>query len=153
MILVRTYLAESPRDGIGLFAAEFIAKGTVTWKYTRGLDKTYTDTDISRMSPMAREQFLKYAYFDKRLGKYVLCFDDQRFINHNPKDPNILSTPRVDVAARDIEPGEELTCNYNHYDDTLFARLGVDEKSFVVLDDHQQADTPRLDRQATEPAR
>lgn len=131
MLLVRTKLGLSRLDGIGLFAAQFIPVGTVTWKYVPGLDKTYTGRDMARMSSFSREQFLKYSYYDKRISKFVLCFDDQRFINHDSLNPNILSTPRMDVAARDINEGEELTCNYNHYEDTFFARTGFDESKFV----------------------
>lgn len=131
MLRVKTRLAPSKVHGIGLFAAEFIPKGSVTWEYAPRLDKTYTERDIERMSAVSKEQFLKYAYHDKKLRKFVLCLDDQRFINHNSVDPNILSTPRQDVAARDIHEGEELTCNYNHYDDTFFARMGVSESSWV----------------------
>lgn len=132
MLLVQTKLRISKLHGIGLFAAQFIPKGTTTWKYVPGLDKTYTEKDIERMTPPAREQFLKYSYYDKRLRKFVLCFDDQRFINHDSATPNIQSTPRMDIAARDIQDGEELTCNYNHYDDMFFARMEIDESAFVA---------------------
>jgi SET domain-containing protein len=125
MLLVKTKLGISSIHGIGLFAAQFIPKGTVTWEYSPYFDKSYEEVDVKHMSPSAKEQFLKYAYFDKLLCRYVLCFDDQRFINHCSDSPNILSTLRRDVAARDIYEGEELVCNYNCYDDTHFIRLGI----------------------------
>ena len=97
--------------GIGLFAAQFIPQGTVTWEYHSEFDTSYDEADIARMSPPAREQFLQYAYFDNEQGRYVLCFDSQRFINHSSDAPNIISTPRRDVGARDIQEGEELLCD------------------------------------------
>lgn len=127
MIRVKTSIDSSPLHGIGLFASEFIPKGTVTWEYDPRFDIAYSKEDVLEMSDSAQEQFWKYAYFDKELAKYVLCFDDQRFINHASENYNIKSTPRQDVACRDIQPGEELLCNYNDYDDTYFSRLGMDE--------------------------
>lgn len=74
---------------------------------------------------------LKYAYLDKELGRYVLCFDDMRFINHSSHNPNIASTPRHDVAARDIHEGEELFCDYRCFEDGYFIRLGINQSEWV----------------------
>ena len=132
MILVRTKLAPSAIHGIGLFADEFLPEGTVTWEFCPDFDSAFSEQDIGRMSAPARAQFLRYAYFDKDLARYVLCFDDQRFINHTPHElANIHSTPRRDVAARDILPGEELLCDYNHYDDTYFRRAQIEERALI----------------------
>lgn len=136
MLLVKTRIAPSQIHGIGLFADQFIPKGTVTWRFCPGFDPTYTEEDMLNMSEAAREQFLKYAYYDKELRLYVLCADDQRFINHESGSPNILSTPKQDVAARDIFPGEELLCDYNCYDDTYFNRAGMPQLSNLALSAH-----------------
>lgn len=135
MLLVKTKLDVSRLHGIGLFAAQFIPQGTVTWEYSPAFDTSYDEEDIARMSPTAREQFLKYAYFDEGLRRHVLCFDDQRFINHCLHAPNIISTLRRDVAARDIHEGEELLCDYTCFDDTYFARLGIRESELVRTGD------------------
>ncbi|MEA5468666.1 SET domain-containing protein [Spirulina sp. 06S082] len=125
MLLIYTTLGSSNIHGIGLFAAQFIPKGTVTWRYHPDFDIAYSTHEIEGMSLPAREQILKYAYYDQDLQKYILCFDDQRFINHSSNDPNILSTPREDIAARDIQEGEELLSDYNCFDNTYFERLGL----------------------------
>ena len=125
MLFVKTQIGVSQIHGIGLFAAEFIPRGTVTWQYHPDLDPAYSEEDILRMPDAAREVFFKYAYYDKDLERYVLCSDNQRFINHEANSPNILSTPRRDVAARDIQAGEELVCDYNACDDTYFIRVGM----------------------------
>ena len=121
MLLVKPKLGLSRVHGIGIFAAEFIPQGTVTWEYDPAFDTAYDEADIARMSPPARTQFQKYAYFDKELGRYVLCFDDLRFINHSADAPNISATLRRDVAARDIHEGEELLCDYRCFDNTHFS--------------------------------
>ena len=125
MILVKTQIGLSEVHGIGLFAAQPISKGTVTWQYHPDFDAAYFESDLLKLSDAAREQFLRYAYYDKDLRQYILCSDDQRFINHEADSPNIISTPRQDIAARNIFSGEELLCNYNCYDDTYFIRVGM----------------------------
>jgi len=122
MLRVKTMIKESSVHGIGLFAAEPIAKGTVTWEFDPEFDTAFTEEQIARMPEPARLIFMKYAYWDKVISKYVLCSDDQRYINHATADFNIQSTPNQDSAAKDIAIGEELLCNYNDYDDTYFER-------------------------------
>ena len=125
VLFIKTTIGVSQIHGIGLFTAEFIQKGTITWQYHSDLDPAYSEEDILQMPNAARASFFKYAYYDKNLERYILCSDDQRFINHEANSPNIRSTPRQDVAARDIEAGEELVCDYNAFDDTYFTRLGL----------------------------
>jgi uncharacterized protein len=134
MLLIATKIAPSPVHGIGLFANQFIPKGTVTWQFHPEFDKTYSEQEMLRMPDAARAIFLNYAYYDKDLALYVLCSDDQRFINHTSEQPNIISTPNRDVAGRDILPGEELLCDYNDYDDTYFIRNGMPSLASPFVD-------------------
>ena len=120
MLMVRTRLGVSRIHGIGLFADQFIPKGTVTWRFTEGFDLRLPQSALDVLSPFAREQVLKYAYFDERLSLYELCSDDARFFNH-ADDPNTRSVEsptggHIDIATRDIAKGEELTCDYRTFD-------------------------------------
>jgi uncharacterized protein len=124
MLRVKTKIKESSINGIGLFADQFIPKGTVTWQYDQKFDVGYTEEDLNEMPEMARAQFIVYAYYDHERQLYILCSDFQRFINHSDT-PNIDSTPDQDVAARDIEPGEEMTCDYRGYEHDWFERRGL----------------------------
>ncbi len=123
MILVKTKLNKSKTHGIGLYADQFIPKGTVTWIYSNKYDQSFTKKDVKKMDEITKKQFFKYAYWDKTISKYVLCFDDQRFINHSPR-PNILSTQKEDIAAKDIKKGEELLCDYTKFDENYFDNIG-----------------------------
>ena len=129
MLLVRTKIGFSGIHGIGLFADQFIPKGTITWKYDPEFDISFTEEQVEKLSDIAKERFFHYSYFDKDLNKYVLCWDDLRFINHSD-DPNIDSTPRQDMAKRDIHLGEELLCNYDHYEEGYFERRNLDPREF-----------------------
>lgn len=131
MIMVKTKLGKSKIHGIGLFADQNIKKGTITWDYQPWFHITYSKEDLKKMSKPAREQVLWYAFVDKKDDRYILCADDQRFINHssNPKKINILSISQYrDIALRDIKKGEELLCDYNKFDDTYFKRLKMNPK-------------------------
>jgi SET domain-containing protein len=127
--LVRTRLAPSPIQGLGVFAAETIAKGTVVWRFDPAIDRTYTEEEVAALIGQARDFLARYAYLDDRLGLYVLCGDDARFVNHS-SEPNVTGDypangPRegVDLAARDIEPGEEIFCDYGSFDREAAAKL------------------------------
>lgn len=121
MLLVKTHIGPSAIEGLGLFTDEFIPKGAPVWKFTPGFDLEVPADRLATLSMAAREQFLKYAYLSVGLGLYVLCFDDARFFNHsdmanciNAGDPEYQDG--MTVAARDIEKGEELTCDYRSFD-------------------------------------
>jgi SET domain-containing protein len=122
MLLVKTKIAMSKINGIGLFADQFIPKGAVIWKSHSQFDIKVPREDVEKLSEPARELFIKYSFFSRRTKTYVLCFDDARFFNHSD-NPNVLdsdspdSDEGVDIAARDIYPGEEMTCDYRAFDD------------------------------------
>ncbi len=124
MLRIKAKLGPSGVHGVGLFADQFVPKGTVTWQYDPKFDIGYTEKDLAKMSSHGQRQILWYAYYDKKLKKLILPSDDQRFINHSFKHRNIKSTPQRDIAMRDIQLGEELFCNYNEFDNTYFKRLG-----------------------------
>jgi SET domain-containing protein len=132
MLLVKTKIGPSQTHGIGLFADQFIPKGTVTWKYDPNFDPGYSEEMLNSFPKPAKDFVLYYAYFDKDLKKYIMCCDNQRYINHSTTNENILSTPRQDIAARDIQPGEEMLCDYNKFDDMYFERIGLPPEKLKV---------------------
>lgn len=120
MLLVKTKLDLSQISGIGLFADQFIAKGTVIWKFTEGVDLKITDERLRELeTEYPLEDLKKYLYRSKSSNLHILCGDDGRFINHS-FEPNTLDTSEDDegftIAARDIQPGEEITSDYNGFD-------------------------------------
>lgn len=133
MLLVRTQIKQSTIHGIGLFAAEFIPKGTKTWEYHPTFDCAFTEDEIAKLPPYALRRFYDYSYFDSDQNKFILCFDDLRFINHTEEYPNIISATNYDIAARDIMEGEELLCNYNKFEDGYFERRGLSDGIFAIL--------------------
>jgi SET domain-containing protein len=124
MMLVRTHLRASPIHGLGVFAAERIPAGTPTWRFEEGLDQEIDTERVDSLPAHIREWFEIYGYKDARTGRIVLCFDHGRFVNHadapNTRQDFDLHPLGVDVAVRDIEAGEELTCDYGSLEGVPF---------------------------------
>ena len=121
MLLVKTKLGISPIHGVGLFADEVIPKGTIIWKYHPELDRAYTDEDLKSFDEESTKFLITYCF--KYSGKYYLCVDNARFMNHseNPScvdvgDDSVTETDMgYTMTGRDIQVGEELTCDYSGF--------------------------------------
>jgi len=125
MLLIKTKIGPSKISGIGLFADEFIAKDTPVWKFQDGFDVRISETQFAKLSESAQKQVLNYCYFNSKTKNYVLPSDDARFFNHSD-EPNVTSGPdddHIDIAVRDIQPGEELTQNYKVFDGNTGLKL------------------------------
>jgi uncharacterized protein len=95
MLLVKTKIASSSIEGIGLFADELILSGTPVWRLQQGFDLEVAPADLQMLPPQARETFLKYAYLRPSSNTYILAFDDARFFNHSDT-PNAKSIDTAD---------------------------------------------------------
>lgn len=130
MLLVKTVLAQSLIDGFGLFAGQDIPAGTLVWNFDPRVDLSLDAPQIDKLSPAFKEYFDKYAYLDVRLGKYVICGDDARFVNHSDQ-PNLVGIYTVgreygiDIAIREIKEGEELTSDYTTFDADFSSKLNT----------------------------
>lgn len=129
MLLVKTRLAVSPIEGIGLFADEDIAEGTVTWRFVPGFDLLFSEADIEDLPETARDMLRTYTYLNPKTGMRVFCIDNARFMNH-ASDANTAGVHTegaiegYDVATRNIRKGEELTCDYRQFDGEAGSKLG-----------------------------
>ncbi|MDE2074983.1 MAG: SET domain-containing protein [Alphaproteobacteria bacterium] len=134
MLLVDTKLAPSPIHGIGVFATEFIRKGTIIWKFTPVTDILIKPSEVFEFPHFEKSYVHQYAYLSKRSNLYVLHTDNARFINHS-ENPNMISVPTnrstedIDIALRDIFEGEELTSNYDEYDKEFHLKIEIDSRA------------------------
>jgi len=115
MFLIATYLAPSRIHGIGVYTAERVPAGMTIWEFTEGVDWRIEARDLEAFPEPYQSMLRHYCYHDPD-GTYVLCGDNAKFMNHTD-DPNCDDPegPRT-VANRDIEAGEELTCDYRAFD-------------------------------------
>ena len=114
MLVIKSYIEKSDIEGLGCFSAQKIEKGDIIWFLDPSIDQVFTEDDFKDLLRSQEEEhssrFKKWAY--KRGNNYILCADNAKFFNHseNPNcdDDNDLYT----LASRDIEIGEEITCDY-----------------------------------------
>ncbi|MCF6110186.1 MAG: SET domain-containing protein-lysine N-methyltransferase [Mesorhizobium sp.] len=125
MLLVDVYLDKSPIQGIGVFAKNHIPRGTLVWKLHPNYDRRIPVEVYERETGPVRAYLDRYSYPDRRDPNFVVFeADDARYMNH-ADDPNCdVASPEETYALRDIAPGEEMTCNYNHFFETGFDFLG-----------------------------
>lgn len=96
--------------GVGVFATAFIPKGTITWALD-GLDQIFHEDEVTALDPLRKQIVLKYS-FRNQDGLYILCWDHGRFINHSFHANCVGTAYDIQIAARDIYPGEQLFDDY-----------------------------------------
>jgi hypothetical protein len=96
--------------GDGVFATAPIPKGTIVWTQDV-LDRVYPMEATKDLPPAILALLDHYAHINEN-GQYVLCWDSGKLINHSCS-PTLRGVGTwFQVARRDIEAGEELTCDY-----------------------------------------
>ena len=122
MLLVDTYLDKSPIHGIGVFAAEFVAKDRIMWVFNPVIDKIIRKDEIADLPKHMQAWIWKVAWQDLD-GHFRLGIDNDKFINHS-SDPNsgFFREPYVWLALRDIQIGEEILDNYTEFSESDYAK-------------------------------
>lgn len=121
-MLVKTQIKESNIHGLGLFADQFIPKGTEIWKFTPGFDLKFTREQILSFSETVQIYIYKHSWRSKKSKLYCFSSDDGKYFNHS-ENPNVLSEYRdneeevVTVSIKDIQAGEEILDDYNSFED------------------------------------
>lgn len=117
MLLISTYVAQSSIEGLGVFAGEYVPRGSLIWNLNPKFDIFVHETEIGPLPPHMQTFIARYSYPHLEMPGYrVVDVDNGRFMNHN-------LTPNTDFrifdkgyALRDIAQGEEITCNYHEFD-------------------------------------
>ncbi len=120
MLIVRTYVAASDVEGVGVFAAEPISAGAKIWVFDPAFDRVVTRDWVETQGPMMQEFLTRYAYpYREDPKQLIIEIDNGRFMNHS-ETPNTDFTSKSEGFARmDINPGDELTCDYHEFDPTF----------------------------------
>jgi len=111
MLLIKTEIKDSKIHGLGLYTLQTIKKGDIIAK----LNEFDIKISIEEIPPMYIEFFNHY--FGKQKEYYQVYFDNMRFMNHSD-DPNCINTNNgLCIAIKDIDIGDELTCDYSFFCD------------------------------------
>ena len=99
-----------PEMGVGVFATKLIPKGTIVWALD-DLDQVLDPAYVDSLDDLRKKLVLKYSYRNRR-GRYILCWDCGKFINHSFHANCMGTAYEFEIAVRDIPVGEELTDDY-----------------------------------------
>lgn len=111
MLLVKARVGPSSIHGLGLISAQPVAPGEVISHFAPGLDLTLSQEELDALPEVARATYRYYSFRHVHTERYVLSFDDDRFMNH-ANDPSTDGRH----ALRPIRPGDELTYDYRRWD-------------------------------------
>ena len=123
-------------DGRGVFTEEFIPKGAVVWQFREkdhicwrteeefdAWAKNKTETEI--------DDCLMHLYCEK--GVAILITDGTQYINHSLQPNLVADNERMcSIAARDIQPGEEILENYGEYETLDFIEQWAKKYNIVT---------------------
>ena len=117
MMLIRSFVAPSGIEGVGVFAAENIKKGDVIWKLDTKFDRLVDTDQMKEFPPHMQEFMTRYAYpLHDQPKTLVLEADNGRFMNHSHSPNSDFKEIVVGYATRDIAEGEEILCDYSEFD-------------------------------------
>ena len=117
MMLVRSYAAASAIEGLGVFAGEFIPKGTKLWGLDPKFDLFFTPEEYEALPPHMQDFVDCYNYPHlERPGIIIVDCDHGKFMNHSERPNTDFTVFDCGYALVDIQKGEEITCNYFEFD-------------------------------------
>lgn len=136
--------------GYGVFATQFIPKGTITWILDE-LDQRFDEAYVMSLDLLLRDRLLKYCFRDEH-GQYILCWDIARYVNHSFNSTLIATPYKLELAARDIFPGDEITDDYGYFnlDKPFHCLPELNTTRTKVMPDDMLHYYPEWDRQASE---
>ncbi len=117
MLLVPTYVAPSPIEGVGLFAAADIRAGTLIWRFEPQFDRLLSPEEVEALDAVQKAYVARYGYsFEGDRKMTVVEGDNGRFMNHSETPNTDFKTPSFGFALANIPEGAELLCDYGEFD-------------------------------------
>lgn len=111
MLLIEHYVAPSPVHGLGVFSRHFVAKGTLIWSVHPLIDREICESELHSLPSHVVTLIHTHGEYLPERSVFRLSADGGYYMNHSDT-PNLADHGNEMFAARDIEPGEELFCDY-----------------------------------------
>lgn len=111
MLTVDHVVRPSAIHGLGVFTSEYIKKGQIVWRFNPIVDHEISIEDLAALPESAVGRICRHAEFVESRMTFILCSDGDYYMNH-ADDPSLIDDGTVMIAARDLHPGCELTCDY-----------------------------------------
>ena len=114
MLRVLTKLGWDAAKGISVLAEEKIDKGKLVTSHDPSWDKVLTLRDIEAL-PIYQKKHIEKLMYQYEFGSdklYIYPFGNEGYMNHS-FDPSVDENG---FATRDINIGQELTCDYTSLD-------------------------------------
>lgn len=142
LVKVEVRECENPSKGLGVFALECIPQGTLVWSPDTLNSWTSTEAkeELEKLAALkgfhAAQTFLRHSFVVSAFPELLQHNegDDGKFTNHSSR-PNVGSWDCRDVgsiALRQIERGDELTCDYKRYGPPPSWYLEICARYFVM---------------------
>jgi SET domain-containing protein len=145
MMLVRTYLAQSEIQGLGVFAGEFVPRGAQLWVLNPKFDIFVHPSEIEALPAHMRDFIMRYSYPHLEApGIRIVDCDDGKFMNHADRPNTDFNIFDKGYALEDIAVGTEITCSYFEFDPE-FRGFGAPQ-SLEMAVAAMQAQTPKARR-------
>lgn len=111
LLLIDHYVAPSPVHGLGVFSRHFVTKGTLVWSVHPVIDREICESELHSLPPHVVALIQMHGEYLPKQGQFRLSADGAYYMNHSD-NPNLVDAGDEMFAATDIQPGDELFCDY-----------------------------------------
>lgn len=119
MLLIEHYVGLSRIHGLGVFSAVDVEKGSKIWEFNPAIDIIIKRSQLSHLPKHVVHRIEMRAEYYEQDDFFLLGADGDSFMNHSD-EPNLLSKGTEGFAARRINSGDEITCDYRSTRTLLF---------------------------------
>ena len=123
MLLIDHYVAKSTIHGLGVYSAEYVTKGQKVWEFHPAIDRIVPVEAFNGLPIYVLSLIESRAEYLKEQNAFLTSLDGDQFMNHS-ESPNTSKLGNHWFALKEIQPGDELTCDYR---DTVI--LGFDPET------------------------
>ena len=117
MLLISTYIGPSTIEGLGVFADEFVPRGSLIWKFNPKFDVVVGDNEVGGLPAHMQNYIARYSYpHTERPGFRVIDLDNGKYMDHSLTPNTDFRVFDICFALTDVAPGDEITCNYHEFD-------------------------------------